>query len=529
MPVLGQTPVRTHWEDSESITIEKIGSPYVDPNDSTKLVQDVKSHRVAQAEIRSTTSETIDDTSLPLVILTDASPAAPIGLSLDSSVPDGFVRNILNESTQTATLTPDSGDINDGTGAVLSVDLAAGASCELVKTSSGSPAVAHWKMLKGAGSDGTGTATIVGVQQESYSYAADSGAANTYAVTISPAPTIVAGSKIIFKAAHANTGTSTLNVNSGGAVAIKKNGTYALDANDISAGQIITVVNDGTYWQMASGALGATGATGGTRWLNGLVNPGEPSDYPTLILGETGLVRLYRFNSDLTDSTGNGNASVNAGTMAYGTSLAALGTCIVFSGSNSCVITRPVQDDFSIEFWFKTTNTFGSGSLYYQGSALIGGEVGGVVNDFGISIISAGRLCAGTGNPDGAIFPATSYNDGAWHHVVFTRKKSTGAEELWVDGVSKGSRTGNTNSLNAASQLQFAANPTGFVGSMDEIAFYNVVLTSAQIINHYNSGISTPTGVIPGNDGDYYINTITRTLFGPRTSGSWPRIGQINS
>jgi hypothetical protein len=125
-------------------------------NDSTKLVQDVKSHRVAQAEVRSSGSETIDATTLPLVILTDASPVVPIAVSLDSSVSDGFVCDVLNESTQTATFTPTSGDINDGTGSGSSQTLDAGTSCTLIKTSSGSPATANWKMLKGAGSGGSG-------------------------------------------------------------------------------------------------------------------------------------------------------------------------------------------------------------------------------------------------------------------------------------------------------------------------------------------------------------------------------------
>lgn len=159
MPVLGQTPVRTHWEDSESITVEKIGAPYTDPNDSTKLVQDVKSHRIAQGEIRASSSGTIDDTSLPAIIFNDASPATSIAISLDSSVDDGFVRDLLNESTHTITLTPSSGDINAGSGAGSSATLAPGTSCTLLKISSGSPATANWKMFKGAGFNVWGSIT----------------------------------------------------------------------------------------------------------------------------------------------------------------------------------------------------------------------------------------------------------------------------------------------------------------------------------------------------------------------------------
>jgi hypothetical protein len=56
----------------------------------------------------------------------------------------------------------------------------------------------------------TGGVTKSAVQQEAYTYAADTGAVNAYAVTLSPAPTIVAGSLVVFKAANSSTGASTL-------------------------------------------------------------------------------------------------------------------------------------------------------------------------------------------------------------------------------------------------------------------------------------------------------------------------------
>jgi hypothetical protein len=158
MPVSGQTPVRTHWEDSESVTFEKIGSPYTDPNDSTKLVQDVMAHaNIGRVHSHAISSATIDQDDMGYsVILDDTSPASAISVSLDSSVDDRFMCFVLNESTQTVTLTPTSGDINDGTGSASNKTLAAGTSCALFKTSSGSPSTANWKMLKGAGSGGGG-------------------------------------------------------------------------------------------------------------------------------------------------------------------------------------------------------------------------------------------------------------------------------------------------------------------------------------------------------------------------------------
>jgi hypothetical protein len=84
-----------------------------------------------------------------------------------------------------------------------------------------------------------------------HQYAADSGVANTYAVTLAPAATAyTAGMVVRFKAANANTGASTLNVNAVGAINLKKLGGAALLANDILANQMVIAVYDGTNFQI---------------------------------------------------------------------------------------------------------------------------------------------------------------------------------------------------------------------------------------------------------------------------------------
>ncbi|KAF0145129.1 MAG: cytoplasmic protein [Nitrospirae bacterium] len=84
-------------------------------------------------------------------------------------------------------------------------------------------------------------------------YAADTGAANAYAIALVPALTqYVVGMPIQFMAANANTGASTLNVNGLGVKDISKNFDQPLASGDIKAGQIITVVYDGVDFQMVS-------------------------------------------------------------------------------------------------------------------------------------------------------------------------------------------------------------------------------------------------------------------------------------
>ena len=77
---------------------------------------------------------------------------------------------------------------------------------------------------------------------------------NTITATLSSANFVAydAGQTFSFKAANANTGAVTLNINSLGAKPVTKTGAVALAANDILAGQTVTVVYDGTRFQLTN-------------------------------------------------------------------------------------------------------------------------------------------------------------------------------------------------------------------------------------------------------------------------------------
>ncbi|MBI5598658.1 MAG: hypothetical protein HY890_02845 [Deltaproteobacteria bacterium] len=84
-------------------------------------------------------------------------------------------------------------------------------------------------------------------------YAVDSGVADAYAIALTPALTAhINGMPIRFKAANANTGAATLNIDGLGAVAIKKGGSYDIEAGAILAGAIVEVSYDGTYFQITN-------------------------------------------------------------------------------------------------------------------------------------------------------------------------------------------------------------------------------------------------------------------------------------
>lgn len=103
--------------------------------------------------------------------------------------------------------------------------------------------------------------------RETTSGCQDAGSTDSYACNLSPAiASYTTGSVYRFKAATANTGAASINFNSLGAKTIKKHssgGLADLSDNDISAGDWVYVVYDGTYMQMVGG-VGSGGGTWGS-------------------------------------------------------------------------------------------------------------------------------------------------------------------------------------------------------------------------------------------------------------------------
>lgn len=93
-------------------------------------------------------------------------------------------------------------------------------------------------------------------------YAASSAGTDTYAITVSPTPAYTNGIRFRFKTDVANTGAATLNVNSLGAITIKKNHDQDLATGDIEANQIVEVVynSTGPVFEMIS-QLAISGST----------------------------------------------------------------------------------------------------------------------------------------------------------------------------------------------------------------------------------------------------------------------------
>jgi hypothetical protein len=196
------------------------------------------------------------------------------------------------------------------------------------------------------------------------------------------------------------------------------------------------------------------------------------------------------------------SAGTNRGDYLNGTTLGAAGaiagdpdTAAQFDGSNDAVsVSRQVSGDLSVEFWFKSTQGIGTSSNWWNGAALVDNTAQAAnQNDWGVSLRADGRVVAGVGNPDTSIVSAGSgYNDGAWHHVVFTRS-SAGPFLLYVDGTQAASGTGGTAARTSIPNISFGREAeTGgmaYAGYLDEVSIYNTVLSAATISGHHNAGM----------------------------------------
>jgi len=220
-------------------------------------------------------------------------------------------------------------------------------------------------------------------------------------------------------------------------------------------------------------------------------NPQDPTgvvrDRKTISVTASNLVSApaplawYKLDGNANDSSGNG-FNGTATSVSYVTGIVGP-QAASFNGTSSFVqIPRSLSNDFTISFWVKTTQTGGSGQ-WYAGRGLVDAEVAGSVNDFGISLESS-NAAFGVGNPDTTITSTAVINDGQWHHVAANRVNSSGAMNLYVDGVWQAGITGPTGTRNAPPAFRLGSLQPGanfFSGTIDDVRLYGNTLNGAQV------------------------------------------------
>jgi hypothetical protein len=286
---------------------------------------------------------------------------------------------------------------------------------------------------------------------------------------------------------------------------------------DMQGSTIRLLVNGVERISVTDASITAAGR-GGVR-LGYLGATSVPSNTSGLHLDNLTLSQAADDSAGTNDGTYSGGVALGAGGALAGDSAAQ------FDGVDDYVrVAREIQDDFSIEFWFKSTQGLNTNDNWWGNAGLVDAEVAGPFDDFGVSLRSDGRITAGAGTPDVTIVSASGgYNDGNWHHVVFTRKRSTGALGLYVDGAGAGTAIGHTRALSAPANIDFGRLQAGwnhYAGSLDEVAVYDTTLGSSDVAAHY-VGRVTPENWTTSESHDYKFRiTLDNDLAAAGKSGT---------
>ena len=288
---------------------------------------------------------------------------------------------------------------------------------------------------------------------------------------------------VLYRVANSN----LIALGQSGVQALTVGTTYRL-ALDMTGTSIRALVNGVPVVSVTDGAMTAAGRAG--------IALGFDDSASTTVTDATGMqLDNFRVSPPVADAKGTNHGDWLGGVLLTiaGAIAGDASTAATFDGVNDfATVGRQVADDFSIELWFKSTQGIGTGTQWSSGAGLVDGSVVGVANDFGISLRSDGRVVAGVGTSDVAMVSIVStsggYHNGAWHQVVFTRTRASGALALYVDGVAAGTATGNTAALTGPASLSFGRIQSGgnyFAGSLDEVSIYNTALTAAVVSAHY--------------------------------------------
>lgn len=253
--------------------------------------------------------------------------------------------------------------------------------------------------------------------------------------------------------------------------------------------------------------------------IAGFANAGGP--YYDLIMSETGLAGYYRLDEtsgiSALDSSGLAGTGTYVGRPTLGAAgllTADLDFAAVFTAASSQYVDIAPGAGFgngplSGEGWFSMASSGANFSIMQLpgivgGSGAIGMTMGPLANGK-VSVMDGTNTIVNSG--------ATLYNDGAGHYAAFT-KSAANVWKLYVDGAdvtvagnfptqttSNGSGTdgGIGADYNAGTRRFF------FTGTIDEVAFYSVELTPAQVLAHYNMGKNIAAGLdFPFLGGGYY-------------------------
>ena len=232
--------------------------------------------------------------------------------------------------------------------------------------------------------NGSGTTTpATATEMSGPFFCQDAGASDTYACSLSPAPSsYVTGTVYWFKANTANTGAATINFNSLGAKTIKKVAggiTTDLADNDIRAGQWVLVSYDGTNMQMMS-MLGNAASGSDIQIFTSSGTWTKPTSCTSVIVtligggGGGGSGRRGAAASNRASGAGGGGGAKSTATIQCSTLASTVSVTVATGGAGGAAVTT--NDTNGNNGSNGTTTTFGSHLRAGGGALGAGGATG---------------------------------------------------------------------------------------------------------------------------------------------------------
>ncbi|MBT7081066.1 MAG: hypothetical protein HN929_06325 [Chloroflexi bacterium] len=259
---------------------------------------------------------------------------------------------------------------------------------------------------------------------------------------------------------------------------------------------------------------------------------------PTII--PTGLVSYYPLKGNENDGSGQGNHGSESGSPTNTTNIFdESNSAYLFDGSDDYIeISNPVEDDFSLSLWLKTTQVSGvANTNWYDGKELIESYQGTLYKDFGVTVGQAGEILFGNTQDDGSAntLVGSVISDDEWHNITVTRSQSLGTTKLYVDStLADSSTSAGTLSLNSSQLLQIGRQDSAgqfYSGKLDEIRIYNRPITTTEIARLYFSFASKAEANISSNQ--YHtcvlIDGGTINCWGVGGGASFGRLGDAST
>jgi autotransporter-associated beta strand protein len=216
-----------------------------------------------------------------------------------------------------------------------------------------------------------------------------------------------------------------------------------------------------------------------------------------------GAVACYRFDGTPADATGNNHTGTVEGlgsSYVSGRSVSA-GQAINFTGSNDVAVVYAADlalNAYTVSAWVNlntTPGTFGILGTRFNGE-----------NTFDLKVQST-MVHGDVGSGTGWLTTVADYNVAAvtneWHMITYAVDNSAQNVRIYYDGVlakTVAFTTGGTPKLMQSGQtLKIGADYPGeyMNGKMDDVFIFNNALSSDQVAQLYQEGVTPPTGILP--------------------------------